>query len=223
MLTDGRDAAFGASRPLLRSAGFAVVALPVSLASHVAAGGATPDEATLLLAFALAALGHRAVLAPRERSCRLIVLALGAAQAGLHVLFGGSGHVGGSGHEHAATAGGHQSAAHAGSALLAGHAGLTMIVGHAVAAAVLGWFLHQGERALWAAARRAVRVVRDVGGLVRRLGPALLAALLLAAPPHVPRGPECSAAADTRATPSRRLRALGGRFWRGPPLLVFVD
>ena len=80
-----------ASRPLLRAGGFAVVAMPVSLAGHLAAGAAAPDDATVLLGAALTVLAHRLVLGRRERSWAVIALALGATQVGLHLLFAGDG------------------------------------------------------------------------------------------------------------------------------------
>jgi hypothetical protein len=180
-----------ASRPLLRAFTFAGVAVPVSLAGHLAdaGAGARPDEATLLLAVALVTVAYRVLLAGRERSWPLISAALGGTELILHVVFGsGAGHV------------------HSGS-------GLTMTAGHAIAALVLGWFLRGGERALWSAARR-LAVER------RHLAFPLLAVLALLglgpiAPARIePRGPTPSPSPDAGR---RRHLCTGGVLWRGPP------
>jgi hypothetical protein len=202
---------------MLRSAGFAAVAVPVTLAGHDAAGGHHPDTASLLLALALTTVGHRLVLAPRERSAVTLVTALGLAQFGLHLLFGGrapSGQMTGQMTHHMAGPMG-PATAH-GVAM----SPLLMIVAHGGAAVVLGWFLRQGERALWTAARRAVRSART---LAHRIGPAVLAALLLAdlLPVTGPVGGR-TAPADPHPSLRQRLRATGGRFRRGPPSCVVL-
>jgi hypothetical protein len=221
VLGGDRDAGFAASRPLLRSAGFAAVAVPVTLAGHDAAGGHHPDTASLLLALALTTVGHRLVLAPRERSAVTLATALGLAQLGLHLLFGGrepSGQMTGQ-MTHQMT---HQMAGPMGQATAHGAAmsPILMIVAHGGAAVVLGWFLRQGERALWTAARRAVRSART---LAHRIGPAVLAALLLAdlLPVTGPAGGR-TAPADPHPSLRQRLRATGGRFRRGPPSCVVL-
>lgn len=203
-----RDVALAASRPGVRAAAFAALAVPVSLAGHVAAGGSTPDDATLLLACALAVIGHRLVIARRERCWPVLALALASAEFGLHHLFGLSG-----GHHamDAAQSGyTHATARHATS-------GAAMLAGHALAAVVLGWVLRQGEAALWSAARRAVASARTVLHLLLH---ALAALATHSAAPTT--GTERPARAPIAGPDPKRLRylATGGRFRRGPPVLA---
>jgi hypothetical protein len=221
----GCDDAFAASHASARSAAFAAVAVPVTLVGHVAAGGHHPDEAALLLGVVLTALGHRLVLAGRERSAPVLVAALAVAQAGLHLLFGGAGH--GSGPPPMTSAGAMGSMdsmpgmVHAAVPTVAGGAGpsvVAMLVGHGLAAIVLGAFLRMGERLLWAAARRAVR---SAGAALHRVVAA--ARVVLQAIDEA--GPTRSAdvrwvPADRHSSLRRRLRAMGGRLWRGPPSVV---
>jgi hypothetical protein len=204
-----RDVALEASRPGVRAAAFAALAVPVSLAGHVEAGGSAPDDATLLLACALVVVGHRLVIAHRERCWPVLALALAATEFGLHHLFGlgAGGHLAmdaaRSGYPHAA--GGHAPS------------GAAMVAGHALAAVVLGWFARQGEAALWSAARRAAGGVHTGLRLIRHAVHALRALTALTAAP-VPRAEHPDRAPILTLDPGRRrYLATGGRFWRGPP------
>jgi hypothetical protein len=235
VLTGDRDPAFAASHAPVRSAAFALVAVPVTLAGHVAAGGRTPDEASLLIALVLTAAGHRLLLSRRERSGAVLAAALAVAQAGLHVLFGGAGHAvpdsamagmaGMAATSSAATSSvatssvATSSAAHA-AQISHGPTAIVMIAGHGLAAIVIGWFLRAGEQVLWAAARRAVR---SAGTAVHRLVPGVLAVMLLGEPvrPTVAVGAR-TVPVDRHSSPRRRLRAVGGRLWRGPPSVVVL-
>lgn len=211
------DPVYVATVPALRSATFATVAVVVSLTGHLAAGGVAPGAVGLALALVVVAAAHSALLARRERSWAVIVTSLGLAQAGLHLVFGGVGGHGASTmtaahhvHHHASPAVGHVSGV-----MLAGHVTGAMLAGHAAAALLLGWFLREGERVVWAAARRATAGLRL---LVRRLGPAVVRALLDALP-AAPVRPDRRGAAPERRRRSvlRSHRVAGGRLWRGPP------
>jgi len=205
----GRDPALAASLPMGRAIAFAGVAVPVSLIGHLAGGGSVPDEATLLLGIALAVIGHRTLLAARERSWPMLSLALGATQVALHALF---------------TAGAPAtpfSPAMPGMSMAGGGAerhglasGLVMMLGHGLAAGLLGWFLRRGEQALWSAARRASS---RTGAALRALL-AVLALLLLLTPTSDEQGRHRpSAPVPWHSSRLRRYRATGGRYWRGPP------
>ena len=191
-----------ASRPLLRAGGFAAVATPVSLAGHVAAGAPAPDHATVLLGVSLTVLAHRALLGRRERSWPVITLALASTQLGLHLLLSGDAGT----HVHALRP------ASSGSGLPP----VAMLAAHALAALVLGWFLRQGEQALWSAGGRAVaRAVTVATGR-------LLA--VTAPPPVIDTGHR---ACRTGVLPERSVQATrrrilcgGGPAWRGPPAMV---
>jgi hypothetical protein len=89
-----------------------------------------------------------------------------------------------------------------------------MLVAHLAAAVVLGWFLRQGERALWTAARR---ILHAAGRGMRRLRSVLARSIgcaVVAVRPRV-----CGmrrARWYAQGWLSRHLTT-GGRFWRGPP------
>jgi hypothetical protein len=199
VLARGRLSRPAASRPLVRAAGFAGIAVPVSLVGHLAGGGAAPDEATLLLAVAATTVAVRLLLAGRERSWAAISAALGGAEFALHTWFGsGTGSGAGTGHGHL------PDAVHL--------TGVPMTAGHLVAALVLGWFLRNGERALWSSARRVtVRSGALVGALIAAAATA--APVPIAPPPSRPGGP----------VPDGGLircchRTTGGLVRRGPPV-----
>jgi hypothetical protein len=194
-----------ASRPLVRAAVFAVVAVYVSVAAHLLGGGARPDESLLLLAVALVTVLYRVLLAGRERSWPVLAAALAAAEAGLHELFGAS-----------LDATGMPLAGHAGMAhgtASGTHRGLSMIVAHAVAAVLLGWVLRHGERAAWSAART---VTGHLLAFVRRL---VVLHRLRAAAPGRPAGlPRTAPDAGPRWRHQRWTSGPLGR--RGPPSVV---
>jgi hypothetical protein len=200
-----------ASRPLLRAVGFAGIAVPVSLVGHLSAGGEAPDEATLLLAIVATTVTFRLLLAGRERSWPVLSAALGLAETVLHTLFCSSAH--GSGYDVAAPAipaGMHGSTIGAG--LVAVGPGLPMTASHLLAALVLGWFLRNGDRALWAAARR---VTVTAGAMLRPLRALLASAGLV---PLEPARLEPLGVVPSDDPAHRRYRATGGPPWRGPPV-----
>jgi hypothetical protein len=213
-----RDPASAASLPAVRALAFASIAVPVSLVGHLAGGGPLPDDATVLLAAALAALAYRLVLATRERSWPVLCAALGSMELALHWLFGagpqpdgqltstagsvsmpdGMGMPGGTGmpggllHDRLAP-------------------GLSMIAVHLLAAVVLGWVLRSGERVLWAAARRAVLGARAV------VRPIVTALSTITVAPLVTARRRTAVTASTPLVNRRRYRTTGGLSWRGPP------
>jgi hypothetical protein len=191
-----------ASRPLLRAGGFAAVAMPVSLAGHLAAGAQAPDHATVLLGVALIVLAHRTVLGRRERSWPVITLALVSTQVCLHVLL-------------ACDAGAHVHALRS-QATVTGLPTPAMLAAHVLAALVLGWFLRQGERALWSAARRAG--VSAVIAVIDRL----LAVLRLAPVVDSDRR-TCATGVPPQQTPRAPHLCVvcgAGPVWRGPPAAI---
>jgi len=219
-MTDRQDAALAASRPSVRAGGFAVAAVTVALAAHTAAGGPAPDVVTVLAAAVLVAVVHRVVLAGRERSWPDLLVGLGAVQCVLHWLFGaGPGMPGvpdASAMAHA-EAGAAAEAGAVGAAGVPAWHGPDMLAAHLVAAAVLAWFLRQGERALWSAARRGV--VRDRAHVLAAVVAAVLAAVTSRPAP----APAVPARTSSRSWRPPGVRGLGGRWvrgarsWRAPP------
>ena len=198
------------TRPLTRSVGFATVAVPVTLAGHLAGGGCVPDEASVLLGFALLVVAYRLLVARRERSWPVLAGCLGVGQVALHALMSG-----------AATAVPGPAGMAGMAAGPAAHGPLAtthmMIIGHVVAAVALGWFLRQGEQALWSAARRATH---RLSPLQRRVRAALARAVARLLPVHA--SPSTIRVA-TNGTAQARIRTSGrgtvtaGLNRRGPP------
>ncbi|MDH6121661.1 hypothetical protein ABH930_002334 [Kitasatospora sp. GAS204A] len=188
---------------VLRALPFATVSVVLAVAGHALASGAGVPLGTVLLGWgltgAVAVCGGR-----RERSLPAITGALGAAQLGLHLLFhlaqtargaGGPGMTGMSGMAGMPgmsgmsgmsgmtkvpdlPAAGAPVAPHAvgwGHALLLG---LTpaMLAGHLAATVLAGWWLRQGEAALWRLVRLAVATA-EVWAVAPRWVLALHAAL----------------------------------------------
>jgi len=202
-----------APRPLSRAVAFAAVAVPVSLTGHLAARGQAPDEASVLLAFAAVVFGHRVLVAGRERSWPVLTAWLAAAQLLLHVTLPAAQ---ASGHVHGPAGG-------------AAPPVPLMVAGHAVAAVVLGWFLRQGEEALWSAARRAGVRLAPAGRRARRqVRRRVRAALAVALRGLLPRGGRpagtasgAGAGAVTWSPSTARSRHVtDGRPRRGPPRAV---
>src|SRR4051794_12168760 len=185
------------------------------MVAHLGGGGSTPDASACAIVLVVVAAVHRLVLAARERSGPILFSSLGLAQAAAHTLFGLLMH----GSEPAAdpmtVEMSHRMAMPApGTALAPSGPGLSMVLGHVLAALVLGWFARNGERCLWAAARRSVERWVPVGAW--RSSWQRVTALVGFTPTMPPRrlrwGP--APAPDPRA---HRYRATGGRVWRGPP------
>ncbi|HEY3683961.1 MAG TPA: hypothetical protein VGL93_13010 [Streptosporangiaceae bacterium] len=140
--------------------------------------------AGVVLAFALGCL-----LAGRERSLPVILAAVLAAEAGLHLVFSALG-----------PAAAPQLTAMPGHPMTADH-GLAMVIAHAWAGLLASWWLHRGERAAWA--------------LLRRLGARLPRLLVAAGPPALPR----VRAAVARVAPPRARLIRYCLVERGPPLV----
>ncbi|GAA4199582.1 MFS transporter [Microbispora amethystogenes] len=132
----------------VRAAAFAAVSVALGVGAHAVGGGSVSAPA-VLVALLIAFLPAHA-LARRERSLAVILPALAASQAALHLLF---------------------SFAHtlepvaAGSAMSGGHVhsglvpGLGMLIMHGWAVALTAAWLARGEALLWALLRRlAVRL-----------------------------------------------------------------
>ena len=160
----GGGSALAAGQPLVRAVAFAGTSLVVSLIGHVCSGGHTPDHATVLLAGVLVMLCHLAGAGRRELSWPTLSGALLAGQFGLHLVFDAGPMPGGHAHLQALPP-------------ALGMRPGPMLLGHLLAAAVLGWFLRQGEQALWSAARRGGRGVGR-GVELLRLRVAVLRALI---------------------------------------------
>lgn len=154
---------------LTRAVVFAAVCAGVSAAGHALSGHANLTPAALAAGFGLAlAVGY--ALAGRERTLPVILGAMLAGEAGLHVVFGALAP------GMAASASVPADPAMAGHSM-AGHGGLGMVFAHAWAGLLASWWLHRGERALWSLLRRLG--ARLAGGLVPAATP-------LALPPSAP-------------------------------------
>lgn len=141
----------------VRAAVFSAVSVLLSVGAHAYAGGMTSTTA-VLVAMGLSFLAGFA-LAARERPGRVILPALAAGQAALHVMF---------------------SYAHAVDPMMAGHhhtttllPSLSMLITHAWAVGLTALWLSRGEALLW--------------GLLRRVGVRLLLLLRVAVEPAHPR------------------------------------
>ena len=183
-----------AAHPLARAVAFAVAAVPVTVAGHLAGGGALPDTASLLLGVALVTVAARCATGRRELSWPVLAGTQAAAQGLLHLLFAVS----------CAPAPGSHGAA------TAAVPGWWMVTAHLAAATVLAWLLRQGERALWASARRAATAVRRAGW-ARLCGP------LEVVPAR--RGDQSAPVVTVRrpAAPTGVIARSGGLSRRGPP------
>ena len=230
---DGVSAA--APLPGLRAAGFAALAVTVSLSAHLSAGGAHPDRTTLLAAPVLVHVVHRTALGRAPRSRLLAVLALLAAELGLHLLFEATTMLPAAVPDDPATAGTAGMPGITGMAEMAGmdHAphhpttaasAATMVVLHLISALVMGLLLHHGDEALAGLARHSGHAVARLHRGVRRVVVALavrpaavLAAQRTTAGPDDERPGRRSWLPHCRP-PGHRL-VLGGRYWRGPPVL----
>ncbi|GII55261.1 hypothetical protein Pth03_36500 [Planotetraspora thailandica] len=125
---------------LVRSAAFTVVCVLLAVAAHVFSGGARPAPQALA-AGGLIVIAAATALAGRERPPAAVMGLLVAAQVMLHQLFAVSGQA------HPATV-----IHRHGSGL---SEGLGMALAHLTAATITGWWLAQGEAALWSVLRRA--------------------------------------------------------------------
>ncbi|NUW39123.1 MFS transporter [Nonomuraea rhodomycinica] len=192
---------------LARTAVFAAVCVVLASVAHVAGGGTAPAPGTAALGLGAACLLALA-LGGRERQPLTINLALVAAQAVLHELFGAGGPTGYvSVHPHGSPAGGMSLAVGAGAPAgrgLAVDAG--MLAAHLTATLLTGWWLARGEAALWSLLRR----LHD--GLGRRLARVLLAGVF----PATPSARQAPPVVRVRAVPpDPALRHCLAR--RGPP------
>ncbi|MET8142749.1 MFS transporter [Sphaerisporangium sp. NPDC005288] len=142
---------------LARSAVFTVVCVGLAVLGHRAAGGTGP--ATWAVAGGSAGVTLAATLiAGRERSPRTIIGFLIAAQVVLHELFGASGGAGSPLSLHVSHGQGLG-------------AGLGMVIAHLTATLMTGWWLAQGESALWSVLRRmGTRALVGLSRLLTLLG-----------------------------------------------------
>jgi len=178
--------------PLLRSMAFAVVAVPVSLVGHLAGGGCAPDEASVLLGFVTLVTAFRLLMSGRERSWAALSACLVAGQLMLHVLF-------------------------AGSAPSAHHVMVSMLGAHVVAAVALGWFLRQGEQALWSAAGRARHRLSPLHRRIRSAVETLANRLVRVEPPWDVPARGATGEPVTGPLVRHRRHATACRRRRGPP------
>ncbi|MFI9550553.1 MFS transporter [Nonomuraea endophytica] len=119
---------------MIRAAAFAAVCVMVSAGGHVFAGGAAISLAALLLGFGAPYL-LALVVNGRERSRESVLAATAVVQLVLHQVFA------------------RVAPAAEGSAEHGGHLNVGMTVMHLMLALLSGWWLHQGESALWTALR----------------------------------------------------------------------
>ncbi|MBO3750172.1 MFS transporter [Streptosporangiaceae bacterium NEAU-GS5] len=123
---------------VIRAAAFAVVCVLLAVVAHRFAGGAGPT-ANAMLVGGLAVMAAAAALAGRERSPATVVGLLVSAQVLLHFLLGSS--LAPAFHVHDVKGG--------------LGAAVGMIAAHGTASLLTGWWVAQGEAALWAVLRRA--------------------------------------------------------------------
>lgn len=172
---------------LLRAVVFSAVCVSASGCAHALASQTGLPWRSLLVGW-LAMLCLVAPLAGRERSRPGIVATLLCGQMVLHVVFAlGQCHDAAAGAPDAAplpaahTMPSHDAGSVAGAALIPGPA---MFVLHLAAAAVLGWLVHHGDRALWGLVRMSRRATGTLTGPLEALFGALLAGLP-ASPVHI--------------------------------------
>jgi hypothetical protein len=160
-----------------RSVAFAGITLIVSLAAHVAAGGAPPGLDAVVAVLAGGVAAHLAFLARAEQSWVRLAGALLLAQAVVHLSCPRSpGAAAALLSAAPADASCHGVAALPAAALPVhggGPSSSAMLIGHVVAAVVLGLVLRHGEAVCWSGVWYARVVVARVAALVpsRRRGP----------------------------------------------------
>ncbi|MWA05856.1 hypothetical protein F8568_036980 [Actinomadura sp. LD22] len=203
---------------LLRAAAFSVVCVSVSGCAHASASGAGLSWWSVLAGWLLT-LCLVTPLAGRERSRPGIIAALLCGQLLLHVLFA-LGQCHGAGPEPGASPSAmpampaHGAGMNMGPSLMPGP---TMFAAHLVAAALLGWLLHHGDRALWSLERVSRRVTGVLSGpLARLLDAALLRLPALPLPPMRPH----ARGAEARGKPDQIVLLHHAVIRRGPPMGV---
>jgi hypothetical protein len=172
---------------LIRAAAFAAVCVLVSAGGHLFAGGGDVSPAALALGFGVPYV-LALVVNGRERSRESVVAATSVVQLVLHQVFARVAPVAEVDTEH-------------------GHLNVGMTVVHLMVALLSGWWLHQGEQAVWTA--------------LRLWGVAPLRLLLSAAPVPVEAGAGLWRAVPCdRVGPWRSLVFTRAVHRRGPPVLV---
>ncbi|WP_433235964.1 hypothetical protein [Actinomadura nitritigenes] len=205
---------------LLRAAAFSVVCASVSGCAHALASGAGLSWWSLLVGW-LVMLGLVAPLAGRERSRPGIVATLLCGQLVLHVLFS-------LGQCHGAVAGPETGAPSAAVPAMPAHdagmdmdpslmPGPMMFAAHLFAAALLGWLMHHGDRALWSLERASRRATGVLSGPLARLLDAVL--LGLPALPLPPMRPDARGA-EEQGKPEQIVVLHHAVIRRGPPVAV---
>lgn len=189
------------SRPHLRAASFAAVAVPVTSVAHLAGGGHVATPLPLVLAASLAYGVHRFAVGGRDRSGAALLVALLSVQGATHLLLSVDGLGGGHAHQHANS-----------------HSGPAMLLCHLLAATTLGVLLQRNEAALWVAARRGVWAAAFVT-LWRRTAASMRCRLAPQAPADCTHRLDALRLALHEHLAVRRLRRewTGGRVRRGPP------
>jgi hypothetical protein len=205
---------------MLRAAAFSGVCVSASGCAHALASQAGLSWRSLLAGW-LVMLCLVTPLAGRERSRPGIIAMLLCGQMVLHVVFavgqcrGASAAAPGAALPSAAHAmQGHGAGAVMGASLMPGPA---MFAVHLVAAAVLGWLVHHGDRALWILVRASRRVTGTLTGPLQALLGAILARLS-ALPRQV--APVVGAVLGAEDAPSEIVLLHHAVIRRGPPRAV---
>lgn len=189
----------------LRAPVFALSAVLLSVAAHIAGGGGVPGSGTIGLLVVAVALVFR-TLVRRELSLVRVMLGVVVAQIGLHVVLaaGHANHPTGRAMGHPSGHPTGRAMEHAASHAIAGLPDeVLMPLTHVAAAVVLAWWLHRGEVAVWRGARHliltllqlpaAVRVERSTVHRRTRTGPRPAGPLVLVIGAHPRRGPPLAA------------------------------
>ncbi|URM96536.1 hypothetical protein LUW76_20580 [Actinomadura madurae] len=203
---------------VLRAVAFSAVCVSVSGCAHALASHAGLPWRSLLAGW-LVMLCLVTPLAGRERSRPGIIATLLCGQMVLHVVFA-------VGQCHDAVAGvpdggmppaaqampGHVAGSGMGASLMPGPA---MFALHLAAAAVLGWVVHRGDRALWTLVRVSRRATGTLTAPLRALLGAILAGL-----PALPVVPAAGATPGVEGVPGEIVLLHHAVIRRGPPSAV---
>ncbi|TDB91934.1 hypothetical protein E1264_00250 [Actinomadura sp. KC216] len=200
---------------LLRAAAFSTVCVSASASAHALASQAGLPWRPLLAGW-LVMMCLLTPLAGRAPTRPGIVAMLLCSQTVLHVVFG-------RGQRHAALTGddglprsahavsGHETGPLMGDSLMPGPA---MFAVHLAIAALLGWLVHHGDRALW----ELIRLSRRATGTLTRPLEALLSAILMSLPALPLRLSPVAARPGPEAAPGETVLLHHAVIRRGPPM-----